>query len=249
MIHCDFQDQIAVLRMEHGKVNAMDLEFLQQMELRLDEIIRSDVRAVILTGNGTAFSAGVDLFRLLDGGAGYAEKFLPMLSIVFEKLFSFPKPVVSATNGHAIAGGCIMNCACDYRIMAAGASRIGVPELLVGVPFPPMALEIMRFSTPRQYLREIIYMGGTFHPEDALRKGLIDEIVPSGQLISRATEIARNFAAIPPNSFQIVKQMLRRPALESANAARNHPEISRAWSDPVVHSVIRNYLARTIGKK
>ena len=74
----------------------------------------------MLTGTGTVFSAGVDLRRLTEGGRDYVQAFLPLLGDAFFKTFTFPKPLIAAVNGHAIAGGCILACACDYRIMSAG---------------------------------------------------------------------------------------------------------------------------------
>jgi enoyl-CoA hydratase len=249
MIRRENHDQIAVLKMEHGKVNAMDLEFLEELDGHLNVLADFPDRAVILTGSGNAFSAGVDLFRVLDGGAAYAERFLPLMSRVFEKFFLFPKPLIAATNGHAIAGGCILHCACDYRIMAEGTGRIGVPELMVGVPFPPVALEIVRFATPMPYLQQIINTGATYSPDEALRRGLTDEIVGAERLMERALEIARDLAAIPPKSFRIVKHLLRKPAMEQENSASKHKEIFETWISPETHAVIRNYLNKTIGKK
>src|SRR5215475_13662054 len=111
MIHIEREGAVCVLRIEHGKVQAMDLE----------------------------------LMSLLEGGPDYVKKFVPALCYSVQKLFTFPRPVIAAVNGHAIAGGCIFVCACDYRIMAEGSARFGVPELLVGVPFPPIVLEVLRF--------------------------------------------------------------------------------------------------------
>lgn len=153
MIHHDINGSIAILRMEHGKVNAMDTEFMAGMNKELSDLESASISAVIITGMGKVFSAGVDLFRVLDGGRDYLEVFLPALTETFIKLFTFPKPVIAAVNGHALAGGCILVCACDYRIMADGPGTIGVPELHVGVPFPTIAIEIMRFVLPNNYLQ------------------------------------------------------------------------------------------------
>src|SRR6201992_461123 len=97
---------------------------------------------VILTGAGRAFSAGVDLRALVDGGKGYAEKFVVALSKAFRAIFDHPAPVIAAVNGHAIAGGCVLAMCADVRLMSGGT--IGLTELAVGVPFPVTALEICR---------------------------------------------------------------------------------------------------------
>src|SRR5215470_13876704 len=157
MIHIEREGAVSVLRIEHGKVQAMDLELMSAFSETLDELRSLRPGAVILTGTGSAFSAGVDLHRLLEGGTDYAQKFLPALCDGVQKLFAFPRPVIAAVNGHAIAGGCILVCACDYRIMAEGSARFGVPELVVGLAFPPIVLEVLRFAIPNGHLQELVY--------------------------------------------------------------------------------------------
>ena len=139
---------IAVLTLAHGKANALDIEFCEALAARFTELRTSDAKAVVLTGQGKAFSAGVDLIKLSQGGADYIRQFLPSLHKLCETVFFHPKPVVAAINGHAIAGGCVLACCADRRIMARGQGRIGVTELLVGLPFPSMAFEVVRATVP-----------------------------------------------------------------------------------------------------
>ena len=155
MLDLTHHGAVTVLRMAHGKANALDLEFCAALTAQLDACERSpSTRALVMTGSGAMFSAGVDLLRVVDGGADYIRVFLPAMNRMFEKLFAFPKPVVAAVNGHAIAGGCILACAADWRLMSGQPGRIGIPELLVGVPFPVVPLEIVRFATPPQHLQK-----------------------------------------------------------------------------------------------
>ncbi len=146
---------IAVMTLMHGKANALDIEFCEALTARFMELRKSDAKAVVITGQGKIFSAGVDLKRLSEGGADYIRKFLPALHKLYDAVFYHPKPVVAAINGHAIAGGCVLACCADRRIMARESGRIGVTELLVGVPFPALAFEIVRFAVPPRYLPEV----------------------------------------------------------------------------------------------
>src|SRR5438876_8427530 len=191
MIERTDSDGIVTLRLAHGKVSAMDLELCEELRRQLDA--SRDARAVILTGTGSSFSAGVDLFRLMDGGAEYIERFWPALGGVLETLFVFPRPVVAAANGHAIAGGCLLVAASDYRLMSGG--KIGVPELLVGVPFPLIAIEILRFACGPN-AQSLAYSGRTVSPEEARSVGLIDDTVESDDLMIAAADIARKFASV-----------------------------------------------------
>lgn len=239
---------ITTLRLAHGKASALDLELVEGLALVVAEVAASDARAVILTGTGSIFSAGVDLFRLADGGDEYARRFVPALSRMLLELLTFPKPLVVAVNGHAIAGGCIMTLAGDYRLMAAGSGRIGMPELLVGVPFPPSVLEAVRFAVPPQHLQMLIYTGRTLTPEDALRHGLVDEV--TDDLAARAKAMAQHFASLAPESFALAKRQLRDRTVTHAKHYANELDsaVQEQWAAPETHARIREYLAKTVKK-
>lgn len=248
MIERHDQDGIVTLRLAHGKVSAMDLELCEEIVRQLDAA--RDARAVIFTGTGSTFSAGVDLYRLVDGGADYAYRFGPALVNMITAVFTFPRPVIAAVNGHAIAGGAIMVFASDYRIMAAGNGRIGVPELAVGVAFPSIALEVARYGIAPQHVQEIIYLAKTVLPDEALQKGMVDEVVDPAQLEARAMEIARKLAAVPPEPFRLNKEQLRSATLARAKEfEKTNDEVQRIWAAPETHAHIRDYLARTVKKK
>lgn len=237
MIERTEADGIVTLRLAHGKASAMDIELCE--ELRRQLAASRGARAVILTGTGSIFSAGVDLFRMLREGAAYVERFWPALSAVLEELFLFPRPVVAAANGHAIAGGCLLVAACDYRFMSGGT--IGVPELLVGVPFPLVALQILQFAAGRD-AQQLAYSGATLAPPEAQSKGLIDEVVDADALLPRARDAAERLAAIPAESFRLTKLALRRGTSHDAEALE-------VWSRPEIHAHISDYLSRTVRKK
>ncbi len=250
MIETEQRDHITILRLAHGKASALDVELLDAFIGELSKIRLSDTRAVIVTGTGSIFSAGVDLFRLTGGGAAYVNQFLPLLNDALLALFEFPRPVVAAINGHAIAGGCIIAQACDFRIMADGSGRIGIPELLVGVPLPPVPFEIVRFAVPGQHLQRLAETGATYQPDQALHHGLIDEIVEAPRLMDRALEVATNLSAVPAKVFAITKLQIRRPALERLAAVSPQllADVAEIWRDPQTHEHIKAYLARTVRK-
>ena len=112
---------------------------------------------------------------------------------------------MAAINGHAIAGGCVLACAADYRVMAQRTGRIGIPELLVGVPFPTIALEIMRFVAAPQHVQTLLYGGTTFPPESAVERGLVDAMVAPEYLFEHAMHVAETLAALPLAAFMLTK--------------------------------------------
>lgn len=250
MIEVELDQPVATLRLAHGKVNALDLELLEALSGALDQVSSSEAKAVVLTGAGRSFSAGVDLQRLTRDGTAYLERFLPALDVALEKLFTFPLPVVAAVNGHAIAGGCILVQACDRRLMAAGEARIGVPELRVGVPFPPLAFEIMHSALAPNVAQWLMTSGQTLAPDIALQYGLLDEVVEPDHLMSHARHVAFHLSETPPATFRLTKKMLRDAAMERARVltAAHGDEIRRIWAAPETITFIRAYLEKTIGR-
>src|SRR5215472_4279545 len=224
----------------------MSLDFCETLTERFAAV--SPARAVVLTGTGAVFSAGVDLARLLEGGAPYIRKFLPALSTMLATVFSHPAPVVAAINGHAIAGGCVLACAADRRLMARDGGRIGVTELLVGVPFPPAAMEIMRCATAPQFFAEAILSGATYTPLEAVARGFIHEIIEPQTLLERAVAAATSLAALPPTAFALSKRQIHAPALECMQSPDLDAAIEQIWTAPKTLERVGDYVARTLRK-
>jgi enoyl-CoA hydratase len=237
-----------VLRMAHGKASALDLEFLEALTAELDAAARDEVRAVVLTGTGSIFSAGVDLIRLRDGGNDYLKTFLPAMHACFERLFFMPMPTVAAVNGHAIAGGGVLTLACDHRLMARGSARIGLPEHVVGVPFPVLVLEMVRATLSPPVAQEALLRGSTYVPDEALARGFVNELVDAAELLPRAEAVATELAAIPPTTYRLSKERLRRPVRDAVAATRGADDslTHAAWDSQEVRDALREYVAKTL---
>jgi enoyl-CoA hydratase len=250
MIDIKIDDGIAVLTMGHGKANALDIEFCEALATRFSELRHSEAKAVVLTGQGKIFSAGVDLKRLSEGGAGYIRQFLPTLHRLFDAVFFHPKPVVAAINGHAIAGGAVLACCADRRIMARDCGRIGVTEILVGVPFPALAFEIVRFAVPPRYLPEFTLTGATYATDAALQRGWTDEVAEPDELIEDALAVAQELAMLSPPAFAQTKSQIRQQVAErlQRNGDATDKAVTEIWTAPATLSCIRDYVARTLKK-
>lgn len=239
MINVERDGDVAVVRFEHGKVNALDLELLQAITATMNDV--SSAGAVVLTGAGRAFSAGVDLRRIVDGGVPYAEEFLPALSEAFLAVFDCPRPVVAAINGHALAGGCIIAAAADVRLMSGGT--IGLTELLVGVQFPTVPLEIARHAFgPQASL--LALTAGTYDADTALRLGLVDEVVSQEELLPAAISRGKTLAGYAPHVYAATKEQLHREARRRIDERRvpDDKAATDVWTDGSTLAGIKAFL-------
>ncbi|WP_328647189.1 enoyl-CoA hydratase/isomerase family protein [Amycolatopsis sp. NBC_00348] len=246
-ITVETQSDVAVLRIDHGKGNTLDTDSCRDLVLRLEEA--GAARAVVLTGTGGIFSAGADLRRISDGGAAYVSEFLPLLSDALLAVFGFPRPVVAALNGHAIAGGAVLAAACDHRVLTTGPGRIGVTELLVGLPFPLAALEILRCAYGTTPLPSLTYSGATVGGEDALTRGLADELAPPEEVLERAVAIAARLGDLPAEPFAHTKAQIRQPYHERIAEYRHadDPRIERMWRAPEALGAVKSYVDKVLG--
>lgn len=247
MIKVDVTSKIAVIQMDHGRANAMDLEFCCELTRALSQVASSDSGAAILVGNDRVFSAGVDLVKLLDHGQEYLEQFLPELVNCFKACFQFPKPLVAAIDGHAVAGGCIIATACDRRLIHKKA-KIGIPELRVGVPLPSIGIEIIRFAVDPGALQSMLNFGKTFRGEEAIRVGLADQVVGKDELLSRAIGATQQLLAIPATVFEITKKQMRAPAnrIVEQNEAEFEARVFELWKSSEIRSVIEEYVSKRL---
>ena len=250
MIEREDHGEVAVLRLAHGPVNAMDLELCQAVASQLRALGADPARAVVLTGAGRAFSAGVDLRRYLAEGAPYVERFLPALSEMFRAAFELGKPMVAALNGHAIAGGCVLAACADRTLMADGNGRIGVPELRVGVPFPRVAIEVLGHAVGEVAARRLVIGAQTHSAAQAMAIGLVDEVVAAEELLPRAIDAARELATgIPPDSFTATKTQLRRVARERIERyADEDAAVTTLWIRRATDGWTEEYLRSVTGK-
>ncbi len=250
MIELRTDGDIAILTMQHGKANALDSEFCEALAQRFVDLRNAEAKAIVLTAQGKIFSAGVDLKRLSAGGADYVHAFLPSLHKLYDAVFFHPKPVVMAINGHAMAGGAVLAACGDRRIMARDAGRIGVTEMLVGVPFPALAFEVVRFAVPPRYLAEFTLTGATYPTDAALHKGWIDEVVAPDALMSRAIEAARFYAALSPQAFAQTKSQIRQAVREriAVSGAATEKAVTAIWTQEATLSRVAAYVAKTLTK-
>lgn len=239
LLHLDRRGEVAVLRMQRGKVNALDLELLLAVAEAMEQL--TDV-AVVLTGAGSCFSAGVDLRRIVDGDAEHTDTFLTALSRALLAVFRHPRPVVAALNGHAIAGGAALAAAADVRLMSGGS--VGLTELRVGVPFPTAALEIVRYAVgPAAH--PLALFAELHDPRQAKALGLVHDVCGPERLLEDALGWADRLAAVTTAAYALTKLQLHAPA-EARIAERTEQddaEVHRLWKCAEGRAAIAAFLA------
>ncbi len=243
MLTVEHSEGVCTIRMNDGKVNAMDLTFCRLLTDSLKSIEHSDASAVLLTGNDHVFSAGVDLKKLLKLKDQQREEFLKALITCFGTVFRFPKPIVAAVNGAAIAGGCALALACDARFIARDV-KIGMPEQRVGVPLPTVAVEIMRFYLGNRGAQDVVFAGKTFVNEEAMSARLVNGISTSESLIKDSTEALQTLAELPESVFRITKRQLRAPVIDriAVHSSQFDPEVFKVWNQPETDAMIQQYI-------
>jgi enoyl-CoA hydratase/carnithine racemase len=167
--------------------------------------------------------------------------FLTRFASFYRDLFIFPKPVIAALNGHAIAGGCMIAIACDRAMMAEGSAKISLNEIGFGSSVFAGSVEILQFRTgPRA--ADVLYSGAMYSPVEAQRIGLIDEVVATA-LLDRACEIAAELGSRRPAAFASLKSLLRKPvadAMANREAASIREFVEIWYSEPTwtnLHSI------------
>jgi enoyl-CoA hydratase len=227
------QGQVALLRLENGKANAIGPQFVDRLETLLAQL--GDARAAVITGQGSAFCAGLDLPALVGMNRAQMRSFIFRFDAMMMRAFELPIPLIAAINGHAVAGGCVLALQADVRICVdRDAARIGLNETQLGIGLPSMVLETLRWQVSGSSLAAIALEGRLFSPKEALQLGLLHEVVAENELLGRALERASALAALPPAGIRMVKESLRRPAAAAsrANEAAEAERWLETWFAP-----------------
>lgn len=225
-------DGIAVVTLANPPMNAMNACVLEELAALFEGLASdSTVRAAVVAAAGPAFSAGLDLKSVPDLDRLGQRRLVDALNDSFGTLYAWPKPLVAAVNGHAIAGGLILALCADWRVAAEVAMQVGLAEVKVGVTYPVAPLEVARSELAPSLARRLILLGETLDARTAEAVGVFDERVPAGELLARATDQARRHAGLPPQAFAITKRQLRSQSLEriaAARAGQGEPRLA-AW--------------------
>ena len=222
----------AVVTLANPPINALDASLLEEMAAMFDGLAADpSVRAAVLAGEGRAFSAGLDLKTVPELDRPGQRRLVDALNACIGTLYAWPKPLIAAVNGHAIAGGLILALCADWRVVADVPLQVSLAEVRVGVTYPVAALEVARKELSPAAGRRLILLGETLDAAGAEALSVLDERVPAGDLLGCALAHARRHAGLPPLAFATIKRELRAGSLQgiaAARAAQGEPRLA-SW--------------------
>jgi enoyl-CoA hydratase len=225
----------------------MDQTLLDQATAAAARVSRARPDAVVLTGRPGFFSAGVDLNVAPHLDQAGQRAMVTGINRLIAGWYGCPRPVVTAVNGHAIAGGLFLALCGDWRV-GTTQGRYGLTEVRVGVPYPAVVLAVARAELAPPVLRRLMLRAHLLDPEEARREGLWDEVVAPGDVLGRALERAEELATLPRRTYERVKQQLRGPVLAAvAEALDNADPLAGDWISDETSDAAAAQLRQTAG--
>jgi enoyl-CoA hydratase/carnithine racemase len=197
------------LRLDRPPANALSPELIVALTRAIESAAPDGARALVLSGSPGRFSAGLDVPLLLTLDR-------PAIAALWRDLYELlgalalsPIPIAAAITGHATAGGTVLPIFCDFRVAAQGDWKLGVNEVQVGLPLPPVIFAGLRRLLGAHQAERLAVGGLLISPAEAARIGLVDEIVPLDQVVSRAVEWSRGLLTLPVDAMAATRRRAR----------------------------------------
>lgn len=239
------RDEVLIVRIVRPPANAIDLRLLEEGQAALEELRADPPGAVVLTGSDGFFSAGVDLKIAPVLDRERQAQMVAGINRVFAGWYGFPRPVVCAVNGHAIAGGLILALCADYRV-GASEGRLGLTELRAGFPYPAVAKTVVQAELGPAAARVLMLGAQLVEPREALALGLVDEVVEPDEVLTRALEVAQQLASMPRSTYEHVKRQLRGETIGFVEriVAEGGDPLEQGWAGPETAEAAASILGR-----
>ncbi len=211
------EDNYVIITIANGKANAISHQVIDGLNAGFDKALEEN-KVVILTGQPGMFSAGFDL-KVMTKSPDSAKELVTKGSKLSLRMLSFPKPIIMACSGHAIAKGGFLLLSADYRIGVEGNFKIGLNEVMIGMTMHHAGVAIAKARLSEVYLNRSVNNSEIYSPEDAVKAGFLDEVVPESHLISTAIQVAGMFSKLHSKAHAETKIKVRKPHLESLSIA------------------------------
>lgn len=211
------EENYAIITINNGKANAISHEVIAGLNECLDKA-EQEQKVVILTGTSGIFSGGFDL-KVMKESSKSALELVTKGSQLSLRLLSFPMPIIIACNGHAIAKGAFLLLSSDYRIGTSGDFKIGLNEVIIGMTMHHAGIAIAKSRLSEVYLNRSVNNAEIYNPQDAIKAGFLDIIVPEDALLSTAINVAKKFRQLNRKAHAATKLSVRKPHLEALKEA------------------------------
>lgn len=216
MVRYTLEDRVARIELDDGKANALGYEMIGQLLEALDRA-EKESRAVLISGRAGRFCAGFDLkvmLKSIEDAVGLLRTGVGL----YTRLYGFPKPVVMACTGHAMAGGALLLLTGDHRIGTKGPFKIGLNEVEIQMILPRLGCELVKERIAPQHHTQATVLARVYSPEEAAAIGYLDEAVAPESVLDTAMAAAKRYSAFSPQAFAGTKLRMRDEFLERLNA-------------------------------
>ncbi|ALL08434.1 enoyl-CoA hydratase [Pedobacter sp. PACM 27299] len=244
-IKVTIKDHLALITLDRGRSNALNREMITELNDLLNSISSDpNIAGVIITGKENFFSAGLDLIELYSYSEEEAESFWHLFLDFTANITAFRKPLVAAINGHSPAGGCVIALACDYRIMSEGKAIIGLNEVPVGIIVPGSIFSLYSFWIGTAHATRSLLEGKLFSPEEALKIGLVDELINPESILTAAERKIRKYMAMERNTWEQSKLNIRKDLIAAtrANQTEALAIMLKQWWAPTTRNILKTII-------
>jgi Delta3-Delta2-enoyl-CoA isomerase len=250
MIKCIEHGKIRELRLDRPPVNALSPKLIFTLRKEIQVAPGQDVRALILSGLPGRFSGGLDIPVLLgldrSAMAELWRDFYGLLGAIARSTV----PIAAAITGHAPAGGTVLALFCDWRVMAEGNYKIGLNEVQIGIPLPPVILRGARRLVGPRLAERFAVSGELLSSQEAVRLGLVDELASPDRVVDQALEWCQRLLASPAEAMTMTRRAARADltAIFETNLEPELERVTESWWSPSTQASLHT-LAERLGKK
>lgn len=242
---------IRELRLDRPPANALDPGLIEALGDAIAEAWATGARALVLSGRPGMLSGGLDVPHLIELDRAAIRDTWRRFYAMMRAIVGSPIPVAAAITGHAPAGGAVISILCDVRIMAEGDWKIGFNEVPVGIPLPPVIVLALQRLVGARHAEHLAVGGMLISAAEALRRGLVDELVPPDQVVPRAVAWCQGLLAHPPHAMSETRRRARASLVEIFESA-DEAEIEGVledWFSAETQTILRAVVERLAKKK
>lgn len=237
---------IRELRLNRPPVNALSPQLLAAIADGVRQAPVDGARAVVISGREGMFSAGLDVPCLLALDRPDLSAALDVFFATISTLATSPVPVAAAITGHSPAGGAVLALCCDRRVMAVGPFSIGLNEVRIGIPIPEIVASLVRRTVGARRAEDLCVSGRLLDPAEALKTGLVDDVVPLDHVVEAARCWCEETISVPSSALIETRKRMRSDLVELVERHREEDarRLSKTWFEPELQTAMQQLVAR-----